>query len=110
MATAVIEGRSCGPVCAQSIDIARVLKEETEPEVPLLRLHPWQWVRDRLAATGGKPVASANRDQLAMELFYRLQLVDGIQISPDVQLIVDPALQPSRDFVAVFGLRSRLVL
>jgi len=57
----------------------------------------------------GKPVQPAHRDQLAMEP-YRLQLVDGIQISPDIKVIVDPALQPDRDFVAVFGLRSRLVL
>src|SRR5262249_54097625 len=63
-----------------------------------------------IAATWGKPVQPAHRDQLAMEPFYRLQLVDGIQISPAIKVIFDPALQPDRDFVAVFGLRSRLVL
>lgn len=63
-----------------------------------------------VAATWGKPVAAPTLDQLAMELLYRLQVVEGIQISPDVELIFDPALQPSRSFVAVFGLRSRLSL
>jgi len=37
-------------------------------------------------------------------------VVDGIQISPDVELVFDPALQPGRSFVAVFGLRSRIAL
>ena len=63
-----------------------------------------------IGATWGVPVAPSRRDQFAIELFYRLQVVEGLQISPDVELIVEPALQPTRDFVAVFGLRSRLFL
>jgi len=39
-----------------------------------------------------------------------LQVVDGIQINPDVELVLYPALPPRRSFVAVFGLRSRIVL
>jgi hypothetical protein len=63
-----------------------------------------------IGATWSKPVASTPRDQFALELSYRLQVVEGIQISPDVELIFDQALQPSRSLVAVLGLRSRLSL
>jgi porin len=63
-----------------------------------------------IGATWGKPVQASTRDQFAMDLFYRLQVVDGIQITSDVELVFDPALQPGRSFVAVFGLRSRIAL
>jgi len=63
-----------------------------------------------IGATWGRPVPTSTRDQFAMDLFYRLQVVEGIQISPDVELVFAPALQPGRSFVAVFGLRSRIAL
>jgi len=46
-------------------------------------------------------------DQLTGEIFYRVQLAENFQVTPGVQLLVDPALNPDEDFVALFGLRSR---
>jgi len=47
-------------------------------------------------------------DQYTAELFYRLQLTQNLAITPDVQLIIDPALNPDEDVIGVFGLRARL--
>jgi carbohydrate-selective porin OprB len=66
--------------------------------------------RAGIGATWGKPVAASRRDQFAAEVFYRLEAVEGIALTPDVELIPAPANQPRRDFVAVLGLRTRLSL
>lgn len=46
-------------------------------------------------------------DQWTGEVFYRVQFTENIQISPSIQLLVDPALNPDDDFIALFGLRVR---
>lgn len=47
-------------------------------------------------------------DQYTAELFYRLQMSKIISITPDVQLLVDPAINPDEDVIAIFSLRARL--
>lgn len=47
-------------------------------------------------------------DQWTGEIFYRVQLTKHIQITPSVQLYGDPALNPDKDFIALFGLRTRV--
>jgi porin len=46
-------------------------------------------------------------DQYTAELFYRFQLMKFITITPDVQLLVNPALNPDDDLIAIFGIRVR---
>lgn len=58
----------------------------------------------------GKPSADGLDDQYTAELFYRLQVAQNLAITPDVQLIIDPALNPEEDTIWVFGLRARLTL
>jgi porin len=53
--------------------------------------------------------SDTSRQQFASEFFYRLELLEGLEVSPDIQLIWQPANRPDRDFVGVFGLRTRLV-
>jgi porin len=48
------------------------------------------------------------RDQYTAEAYYRLHLAEHLTITPDIQLIKDPALNPDRDFIWVAGLRARL--
>ena len=48
------------------------------------------------------------RDQLTAEIYYRLMLFQYLTITPDMQLIVNPALNPDEDQIWVFGLRARL--
>jgi porin len=73
---------------------------------------PFERSTDRLGfgASWAKPTAPSTHDQFAFELFYRAQVVDGFQLTPDVEFIVDPALQPNSNFQAVFGLRVRAYL
>jgi len=47
-------------------------------------------------------------DQYIAELFYRLQISKIIAITPDVQLLVYPALNPYEDVIAIFSIRARL--
>lgn len=53
---------------------------------------------------------SGLRDQYTAEIFYRWQLTPQFAITPDVQLLIDPALNPLEDQIWVFGLRARLAL
>jgi porin len=47
-------------------------------------------------------------DQHTLELFYRVQLWKEIAITPDIQYIRNPALNPDDSSLWVFGLRARL--
>jgi len=47
-------------------------------------------------------------DQYTIESYYRLQLLKHLQVTPDVQLLLNPALNPDEDQVWVFSLRARL--
>jgi porin len=47
-------------------------------------------------------------DQHTLEVFYRVQLYKEIAITPDIQYIRNPALNPDDDTLWVFGLRARL--
>jgi len=46
-------------------------------------------------------------DQYTAELFYRWQISKAIALTPDLQYIKNPALNPEADSVWVFGLRVR---
>lgn len=51
----------------------------------------------------------SDRDQYTLEAFYRYDLTDYLQISPEIQYVIDPALEPEADDVLVLGARLRLV-
>lgn len=48
-------------------------------------------------------------DQYTIELFCRLQVTQNIQITPDIQYLINPALNPDEDDSWVLGLRARVV-
>jgi len=48
-------------------------------------------------------------DEYTLEMLYRIHLLRRFSVTPDIQLIIRPALNPDADVVAVFGLRARLV-
>lgn len=60
-----------------------------------------------IAVSWGSPSDGALRDQFTSEAFYRFQLTQFLAITPDLQLIVDPALNPNKDILAFFGIRLR---
>jgi porin len=49
-------------------------------------------------------------DQYTAEIYYRLQVLKVLTVTPDVQLIINPALNPQESSIWVFGLRARLAL
>ncbi len=49
-------------------------------------------------------------DQYGVESYYRLQVTKEIAITPSLQYLVDPALNPSGDNEFMFGLRIRAAL
>jgi porin len=65
-------------------------------------------------ANWGKPnetvFGSGLNDQTGFELFYRLQLTGEIAITPDIQYLMNPALNPYEDDMWVFALRARIAL
>ena len=67
-----------------------------------------------LAANWGKPnestFAPGLDDQYTLELFLRIQLANQLAITPDVQYLINPALNPDQSSIWVFGLRGRLAL
>ena len=58
----------------------------------------------------GSPAQKGLDDQVTTELFYRLQLAQNLALTPDIQVIFNPALNPDQDAIAVFGIRTRLNL
>lgn len=48
-------------------------------------------------------------DQFTAELFYRWQTAQHLQLTPSIQLLANPALNPNEDLIALFGLRARLI-
>lgn len=48
-------------------------------------------------------------DQWTGEVFYRVQLAENVELTPSMQLLVNPALNPDKDAIAVFGLRARVI-
>ena len=60
-----------------------------------------------VSAAWNDPSAAGLSDQTTLEAFYRYQFSDNIAISADAQLLIDPALNPDEDLIAIFGLRAR---
>lgn len=54
--------------------------------------------------------ASGLDDQVTFEAFYRFQLTQQIAITPSIEYIDSPALNPEHDNLWVVGLRARLAL
>lgn len=50
------------------------------------------------------------RDQYTMEVFYRLQLTPRTAVTPSLQLLVHPSLDPELERTWVFGIRARMAL
>ena len=63
-----------------------------------------------LSVNHGSPPDDSLRDQTTIEAFWRYQFSQGLAITPSIQLLLDPALNPDEDTVWVWGLRFRLNL
>ncbi|WP_108861537.1 carbohydrate porin [Ruegeria sp. Alg231-54] len=48
-------------------------------------------------------------DQFTLEAFYRFSISPGLQITPSIQFISDPLLNPTQGNITLFGVRTRIV-
>ena len=47
-------------------------------------------------------------DQWISEVYFRIQLTENLRMSPNLQIVVNPALNPDKNAVALFGLRGQM--
>ena len=60
-----------------------------------------------VAASWQSPANTILPDQYAIETFYRFYLTPRTHVSPDIQVVIDPANAPTKGAVTLFGLRLR---
>jgi porin len=74
---------------------------------------PFGRTQDRMAIgiawSDASPGAGA-RDETLIEAYYRFALSPALSLTPDLQLVVDPALDPDAQDTVVLGLRLHLTL
>ncbi len=63
-----------------------------------------------LAFNWGQPSDDSLNDQYTIELFHRFQLAQNFAVTPSFQFLFEPALNPEKDIIVIFGLRARLTL
>ena len=63
-----------------------------------------------LAGLGGSwgKAPDNSRDQYTLEGFYRFEIADFLQLTPQIQYVVDPANDPATDEILVIGARLRV--
>ncbi len=60
-----------------------------------------------LGINWGSPSSGGTKDQVTTELFYRFQVAQNFAITPSVQLLKDPALNPTEDEIWISSIRAR---
>ena len=66
------------------------------------------WDRIGIGVARGTPSDSSKRTESLVELFWLFQLNPYVAITPDVQIVFDPADNPDKDRVTVLGVRLQL--
>ena len=66
------------------------------------------WDRIAIGFARGTPSDSSKRTETLVELFWLFQLNPYVAITPDVQIVFDPADNPGKDRVTVLGVRLQL--
>lgn len=61
-------------------------------------------------AVGWGRAPGNSRDQYTVEAFYRWDITDYLQLTPELQYIINPANDPDTDDIFVFGVRLRVFL
>ncbi|MGB5706217.1 MAG: carbohydrate porin [Arenicellales bacterium] len=54
-------------------------------------------------------IDGSDDDQVTFEAFYFMKLAGFVEITPDIQFIKNPALNPSESQITIYGLRARVV-
>jgi porin len=56
------------------------------------------------------PGNASTDDQFTMEAFYRFTVSPNFAVTPSIQLIINPALDPAQDSITILGLRGRIAM
>lgn len=90
-------GRGAGLAVRQSLAVGVGLEQ------------PFREATDRigLAFSWAEPAQGPKRDQYGIEAFYRLAVTPSTQLTPDIQVIFNPADYPEAKNVVVGGVRLR---
>ena len=67
----------------------------------------WQKASDSLTARVD-PSDNSLRKEAIIEVFYRILINNFVTVTPDLQFIIDPANNPTKDRITVVGLRLQL--
>jgi len=91
---------------------AKINRTWVEVDGGIVSVAPFGRNGDRVGVgiTWARPSHTSLQNQTVAEFFYRLEVVDGLQITPDIELVFKPAEHPTSNFEAVFGLRLRAFL
>jgi hypothetical protein len=91
---------------------AKINKTWVEADSGVVSLAPFGRDGDcfGVGMTWARPVGQTTQNQVAMEAFYRLEVIEGLQLTPDMELLFKPAGNPASNFEPVFGLRLRAYL
>jgi porin len=91
---------------------AKINRTWVEVDGGIVSVAPFGRDSDRVGVgiTWARPSSASLQNQTAAEFFYRLEVVEGLQITPDIELVFKPAEHPTSNFEAVFGLRLRAFL
>lgn len=65
---------------------------------------------DLFGFAGGwvNPSSDFLRDQYTLEVFYRFHVTENFALTPDIQIVFNPTLAPTRDSITVLSFRSRV--
>lgn len=79
--------------------------------VGLTHIRPFSKENDifGIAGTWSNPSNDSLPGEKLFELFYRIQVTENMGLSPDLQFVVDPSLNPSEDLVTIVGLRLKVL-
>lgn len=74
-------------------------------------MHAWYFKSHDLVGIGLNYTEStiSGVGQYLSEIFYRFTLSKAVSITPSVKMVLNPALDTSRDFLGYYGIRSRIM-
>jgi len=58
----------------------------------------------------GDPLGAGLENQTTLEVFYRFQIAQNLALTPSIQYLKNPALNPTEDEIWVAGIRLRITL
>jgi len=76
-----------------------------------LGINVFGWDYFGFGLSWGGPIDRSKRDQFGIELFYGFQLTQHLNVTPDVQITINPSFNNEKDIVGVYSvLRLRYAL